>query len=277
MRSFSFFFIATFIVFASSHHSVIASECPTVAMPEQINQDTQNCLSQLEASFPSYDLDTNLESERNYIIMENSRADQPVVIGVFFFKYCELVKEPRWNLTSDSQRQHLELARKKLYNQVPFAPPVIDSRTLTHFLSDPQMQFVTSFGYEDSQVQYANLRNIDEGISVQPVDHHVDEPDKSVNYLREVPFVVTDANKNFVMVSSVKSEQDALKEVKRLKRKAPQFDFVAYAPYRGNPNFAIMMATWVSDSVAKAALEDAKTFVNTDSIIWSCRDRGSYC
>jgi hypothetical protein len=209
--------------------------------------------------------------------MSNSRADQPVVIGVFYVRFCELLRETRWNLTPDAQRQHLELAEQKLFHEVPFGPPVIDSRTLTQFQPDPQLQFVKSPAYEEVQFQHANLTYIDGGIGRQLVDHHIDMVDKPSDYLRETPFVVTDANKNFVMVSSVSSEQDAIKEVKRLKRRAPQFDFIAYGPYRGNPSYAIMMATWVSDSVAAAALKDAKEFVSAGSIIWSCRERGSYC
>lgn len=274
MRSFSVSIIVIFIVLASSHTSVIASECPIVEVPEQINEDTRNCLTQLDASFPSYSPETNLESERNFIIMRNSRAEQPIVIGVFYVRFCELLNETRWNLTPDAKQTHLELAQQKLFHEVPFGPPVIDSRTLTQFQPDPQMQFVTGIGYDDVQFQHANLTYTDEGIEGQLVDHHIDTPS---DYLRETPYVVTDANKDFVMISSVGSQEDAIKEVKRLKRKAPQFDFIAYGPYRGNPNFAIMMATWVSNSVAQAALKDAQKYVSRGSMIWSCRERGSYC
>ena len=71
--------------------------------------------------------------------------------------------------------------------------------------------------------------------------------------------------------------EGAVEEMKRLKRKAPQFDFVVYAPYPGSSSHAIMMATWVSRPVAEEALKDAKQYVSKGSLIWTCRSKGSSC
>ena len=100
---------------------------------------------------------------------------------------------------------------------------------------------------------------------------------RHADFLLDPPIFITKANKNFVMVASASSQEAAIREMNRLKHKAPQFDFVVYAPYRGNPNYAIMMASWVSYSVAKQALELAKKHVNPGSIIWSCRSEGTSC
>ena len=132
--------------------------------------------------------------------MSNSRAEQPIVIGVFYVRCCELLNETRLNLTPDATQHHLELAQQKLFHEVPFGPPVIDSRTLTQFQPDPQMQLVTGIGYDDVQFQPANLTYTDEGTGGQLVDHHIDTVDKSSDYLRKTPYVVTDANKDFVMI-----------------------------------------------------------------------------
>ena len=118
---------------------------------------------------------------------------------------------------------------------------------------------------------------MDTGAELVLAANHSSEPGASQKYLRDVPFLVTRGNKHFVIVSSVKSYEGALSEVRRLKSRAPQFDFVAYGPYKGNPYHAIMMATWVPYSVAKDALANAREFVNRDSYIWSCPDEGENC
>ena len=276
MRSLSLHLIAILVVCAASLQPVKAAECPTITLPEQMRQDTRDCLVILDESFPTFSPDINLRSKRNRILIDNSKADQELFIGVFFIKYCELIGESRWNIPPDDRLERLALAQEKLYYKVPFRPPAIDSRLLTMYQSEPQSQFVAGTDYEEVQLQHAILTNVDDPFDEYAVDHHIETEEKPSEYLRERPYVVTDANKNFIQISSVPSRQDAMEEVKRLKRMAPQFDFIAYEPYSGNTWFAIMMATWVSDSVANAALKDARKF-GLGGKIWSCRQRGSSC
>jgi hypothetical protein len=63
----------------------------------------------------------------------------------------------------------------------------------------------------------------------------------------------------------------------KLKRRAPQYDFVLFGPYGNNPYYAVMMATWVSYDVAKEALRLARRDVVSDALIWSCRMSGDSC
>ena len=278
MRSLGFHLVAIFVVYAASLHPVVAAECPAIELPEHMNQDTRSCLVTLAESFPSYNLDTNLRSERNGIILDdNEDADQQLFIDVFYTKFCELIKEPRWNLPPDNQKKRRDLASVQLYEEALFGKPVIDTRWLSFYQSGPQTQFVASVDGENIRLQHANLTSTDDRFYDRLVDNHVDTMDAPSEYLRGTPYVVTNANKNFVMVSSASSKQRAIEAVKTLKRDAPQFDFIAYAPYRGNQNFAIMMATWVPWTVAKAALKDAVEAGLTGSMIWSCRSRGSNC
>ena len=279
MRSFSFFLVATFIVFAVPHHAIMAAECRTVELPEHMNQDTRSSLVTLAERFSSYNLDTNLRSERNGIILDdNEDADQQLFIDVFYTKFCELIKEPRWSLPPDNQKKHRDLAFEQLYKKALFGAPIVDTRWLSFYQSGPQTQFVASVDGEDVQFQHANLTSTDNSFYNRLVDNHVDTIDAPSEYLRGTPYVVTKANKNFVMVSSWSSKKGALKAVEDLKREAPQFDFIAYEPYdTDDPKFGIMMATWVPWAVANAALKDAKEAGLTGSIIWSCRSRGSSC
>jgi len=72
-----------------------------------------------------------------------------------------------------------------------------------------------------------------------PVTRAADETDKpplpsKTGFLRTVPFYINEANKYFVIVGSAPSEEAARKLLAQLKAKAPQYDFVLYAPYGSN-------------------------------------------
>jgi SPOR domain len=96
-------------------------------------------------------------------------------------------------------------------------------------------------------------------------------------FLRDPPAYVNESNKYFVIVGSVPSEQGAVRLMNRLKAKAPKYDFVVYMPYGGNPNYAVMMATWVSKEVADKALRAARAEVVSDAYLWACRSSGESC
>jgi len=119
--------------------------------------------------------------------------------------------------------------------------------------------------------------NANSGANLVVAANQVGESATTAKYLRDPPFLITKGNKYFVIVSSVKTYEGALSEVRRLKLKAPQFDFVAYAPYGDNTFYGIMMATWVRYSVAKEAVANAKKYVAGDSYIWKCPNEGDRC
>jgi hypothetical protein len=130
--------------------------------------------------------------------------------------------------------------------------------------------------------RYSALRVHSEGALV----YVAAEPNKPPNpsdfienenqWLRDEPFLVTNNNKHFVVVESANSEDVGKAAMQVLKSKHPQYDFVLYAPYDGNPNYGIMMASWASYDIAKKALAVAKK-INPSAFIWSCRYTGESC
>jgi hypothetical protein len=95
-------------------------------------------------------------------------------------------------------------------------------------------------------------------------------------WLRKPPFQVTNNNKNFVIVGSAPDETSGKAAIEMLKLKHPQYDFALYAPYDGNTNYGIMMATWAPSDIAKKALAVART-INPKAYIWSCRSLRNTC
>jgi hypothetical protein len=112
-------------------------------------------------------------------------------------------------------------------------------------------------------------------LAAESPTHDIDN--NQVEYIYDRPLVVTEANKYFVIVASAPSVEAALAEMLRLKRKAPQYDFVVYAPYGTNLYYGIMIATWVSREVAQQALAFARRDVKPDAFIWKCPQEGSVC
>ena len=274
MHAFNRIFIGTVVFTSMLCLQVFAGECPTPTLPDKLYKDDKACLAILDERFASYSLDIEFLSDRNYLLSTYDYADQQLVIDTFYIKYCNLVAEPRWNLSVDEQKARLEVAREKLYTRVPFPAPIVDTRNLSSLQPLLKFNLASNSINHEFLFQYFSMNN---GVQAVLASNHADEPETTGKYLRDPPFLITRGNKHFVIVSSVRYEKDLLSEIRRLKVKAPQFDFVAYAPYKGNPYHAIMMATWVCYSVAKEALENAQKFVKSDSYIWSCPSEGDNC
>jgi len=262
---------------------VMASECPVVNPPDKLFDDDKACLAILDKKFASYSPDINFRKDRNAMLTLHFDADQQFVIDTFFARYCELLGEPKWKLSDAERREKLDLAKEKLYARVPFPPPVTNTANLSLLHSPPKTYLVGGRDDHGTGVMFASLMaGLEETIETNesdPSGEHNDTAQVAVvsEYINELPFVVTRGNKHFVMVGSANSRDGAISEVMRLKARAPQFEFVAYPPYKGNSKFAIMMATWASWSVANKALADAKEYVNPGSYIWSCRAEGDNC
>ena len=257
-----------------------AITCPEVSVDnEKINADTQDSLAELERRSVSYSHETDLLDERNSILLEFPFADQKIFIDVFYARYCNMIVNS--NKTSMEKQVQIEEARSELYQKVPFADIVADTRTIDQSSIPPYLKMIryASMAAEPPNTDMPIQRKRSSYPAMSPMmfaDSHNSQEDQT-DFLREPPFVVTRANKHFVMVASARSYETAVSEIKRLKRKAPQYDFVVYAPYRSNTNYAIMMATWVPYDLAKRVLELAKRDVNPGSIIWSCRSEGNDC
>jgi hypothetical protein len=102
-------------------------------------------------------------------------------------------------------------------------------------------------------------------------------PPAEDEFLRDAPSFVNDSNKHFVIVGSAGSEDEAVRLMKRLKARAPKYDFVVYLPYGANNAYAVMMATWVSREIAQKALREARASVAPDAYVWACRSTGEAC
>ncbi len=263
--------------------SVVSAQtisCPEVLVNnEKIGADTQDSLAELERRFVNYSIEINFIDERNSMLIDFPFADQKLFIDVFYSKYCNLIRNSK--ITLSEKQIQLEEAQNKLYQRVPSANIVADTRTKDQSTMPPHSKMIlyASFEAETHNPNLFTHRKSSSHFTASPLlfAETKNTPDDHTDYIRESPFVVTRANKHFVMVASTPSYDTAIKEMKRLKRKAPQYDFVVYAPYRSNPNYAIMMATWVPYDLAKRVLKLAKRDVNPGSIIWSCRHEGNDC
>lgn len=258
------------------------TNCPEVTVGKaKMNADTQDSLAELESRFVNYPIGINLLDERNSMLIEFPFTDQKLFIDVFYARYCSLIEKS--NITLSEKKIKIEEAHIELYQKVPFADIVADTRTQTQNQSNIPA-YLKMVRYASTEAESHNPGLLTHRISSSPVtasagffaDSH-NKPGEQPDYIRESPFVVTRANKHFVMVASTQSYETAVDEMNRLKKKAPQYDFVVYAPYGSNPNFAIMMAAWVPYDLAKRVLKLAKRDVNRGSIIWSCRHEGNDC
>lgn len=258
---------------------VLASECEQPARPSALSEGDKSCLAALDEQFVAYSEassfpEIGFRNDRNRLLVKHAPPNEQFIIDSFFYRYCLLLENSQWQLSASDRQQKLEFARIELYTRVPFGSLVVDTRNVAFNPPSRPKRLA-------AQVDFESFGTLMHGLQANPVRGSASTPaDNGAaarDYLRETPYVVTRANKYFVMVASVGSLEDARSEAQRLKRKAPQFDFVVYSPYDGNPNYAIMMATWVPRDVAEAALADAKEFVSRGSIIWSCRSEGDSC
>lgn len=263
------------LAIALSAGPVQAMQCPGVSVSaDKLDSDTKKGLAELERRFSTYTVDVNFASERTSILIRFAFANQKLLIDVFYSKYCELLADPNLNLPPSEQEERLTIAKSELYAKVPFSPIVAATKDLS---SVPDRFTPIQLARADTELFDRRPRASDVDFTNILSLAAANSSGGEMEYLRDAPFVVTKANKHFVMVASASSLDAAIREMNRLKSKAPQYDFVVYGPYQGNPNYAIMMATWVPFAVAKDALENAKKDVSPGSMIWSCRSEGDSC
>ncbi len=252
---------------------VKANECPSVTLPKQLHKDDRASLAMLDQQFSSYTLDIDFLTERNALLNTHGFADQQLVVDSFYAKYCNLVDQPEWKLQALERQARLHYAQVKLYQRVEFPAVMLDSRRLA------SMPLANSDDASnlDTLEFFPQPVGTNTGDQITLATSHDSADQEAHRYLRDTPFQVTGGNRYFVIVSSVKSFVSLISEMRRLKKHAPQFDFVAHAPYAGNPYYGIKIATWVSRSVAAEALAKAKKHVSSSSYLWNCPDEGDRC
>lgn len=265
-----FFGLLCMLLMSAFAHS---QTCPDVKAPSQLNPHDVASVSQLKQNFLSYAPNVRLRPERNSLLMDFAFANQQYVIDTFFSKYCGLIAEEKFQLSIEEQTVKLTNASDELYFRVPFPPPVIDSRN--NISQSPRLdnhQEQGMFAY----ASYGPPMN-EEPLSIDP-DVSMSEGEAKANtWLKAPPYVVTEANKYFVIVSSVRTFEQAVQEVRRLKRRAPELDYVVYGPYQDNPNHAIMVATWLNRADAEFALEQTRAVLRMDARLWRCPREGEQC
>jgi hypothetical protein len=247
--------------------TALGNSCPVALPPDPLSQKDTDCVEALEKELEGFHFpNIPLQGVRDELLRNHMDANQEYVINSFYVNYCELLSDQHLNLSAVDHQTQLDDAKIVLYENVPFQPPVSDSRNIsaaseifgdTLAWHDPNMFALASFeGHlsgedrEAKQVLKATTRS---------------------GLLREPPYVINKANRSFVIVGSFGSEKSVKEAVIKFKKKAPEYDFVAYEPYSNNSFYAVMIATWVPYSVALRVVKKAITDgIASDSYIWQC-------
>ncbi|HVQ71170.1 MAG TPA: hypothetical protein VMT08_27055 [Bradyrhizobium sp.] len=240
--------------------SAIAEEyqCPAVPSLESraISVETKAGADAVSKLLAKIGIDVNVHTTRNNVLKDNPRADQVVIVLTMANIYCKMI----W---SDSALKGEEKAsRFKSMMQdllMPAAGPMPIART-------------TRTGWNENRIVLAS----NELFKLADLNE-LTLPKPQVGFLRDAPFLINAYNKYFVIVGSASTREDGLRLMKRLKSKAPEYDFALYEPYGDNPNFGVMMASWVPRDVALTALDIARRTVAHDAFLWACRSTGSSC
>lgn len=90
----------------------------------------------------------------------------------------------------------------------------------------------------------------------------------ATRYIHPAPSLPNQYNSAFVIVASPTSEAEGRRKIDELRRKHPDLDFELYPPYRENPHYGVMLATFASNSEAQSALQVAKRRIDAGSYIW---------
>jgi hypothetical protein len=205
-------------------------------------------------------IDIDVRTTRDNILKNNPRADQVVIVLTMVHTYCELI----WSdgsLTGSAKAERLERMMHDLLTPASGPSPV--ARTDQHGALTPALILAVS-SVNDTRLVADN-------------ESQISLPQLRTGFLRDRPYYINKYNKYFVIVGDASTREEGMSAMNRLKKKAPQFDFVLYEPYGTNTNYGIMMATWVPREVALEALQLARHQVARDAFIWACRSTGDSC
>ncbi|HEX4545982.1 MAG TPA: hypothetical protein VH110_06440 [Candidatus Acidoferrum sp.] len=210
-------------------------------------------------------IDVDVRMTRDSVLKDNPRADQVVIVIVMANTLCEMI----WSDTALKGAE--KAARFKNMMQDVLSPalgPTPVARTNRHTQSRRERQgglIVLASG----DPSYTLL------VAENELGFKLPEP--QTGFLRDPPFFVNDYNKYFVIVGSASTREEGLRLMNQLKSKAPRYDFALYQPYGANPNYGVMMASWVPRDVAMETLRLARRDVARDAYLWTCRSSGHSC
>jgi len=261
MKQYSYTVIAL-LIFGISHYSYsqdILRECPITELSSSASEYDAQSLQTLQRNFLSYTPEVKLIPERLDLLLQYEEADQQFVTNAFYSNYCELVAQAKYGFSSEVKIAKRRSAIEQLNQRARFRASELDTRMLSNLPTHKGHIEYASYTLKGPAVEFKD-----------PFARPESEPEPSA-LLRGAPYVITKANKYFIIASSMPTKEGAFKEALRLKRRAKDFDFVVYGPYQGNPNYAIMVATWLDKASAEAALELVHEKVIRGAVIWKCK------
>jgi len=251
-------------------------QCPALPNLESTNTsvDTKTALDVLSKIISNVGIDIDVRRERDSILKNNPRADQTIIVLTMASTLCGMIASDA-SLSGSQKAERFQKMMIDVMMRASGPAPLArtDEKQSRDSRDDPR-RWLARFPI------LSHARDLSRGRA--PVTRAADETDKpplpsKTGFLRTVPFYINEANKYFVIVGSAPSEEAARKLLAQLKAKAPQYDFVLYAPYGSNTNFAIVMACRVPRSVALEALRFAQRDVAQDAFLWACRSSGDRC
>ncbi len=230
--------------------------------------ETKTAVDAVSKLLAKFGVDVNIKTTRDSILKGNPDANQTLVVLTMAATYCEMIWSDS-SLSGAEKAKRYQASMKDILSQVLGPVPVARTKRTTppnHSRLDGQGGALVLASADPSAM-----------LLVAQDEPAFTLPEPQTGFLRDAPFYVTDANKYFVMVGSAATKDEGIRLMNKLKAKAPQYDFVLYAPYGANTYYAVMMATWVPKDVAKEALRLAQRDVARDAIIWACRSSGDSC
>ena len=265
-------FVAALILLCALSRAEAACAPPPPVIVQAKKIDTEGALGRF-MQLVGVNLHLNLSAEKKQIFSTYPNADQIVVVLTTIYNVCSMLELSKG--MSDAQKiQTLVAFQADILSRAIGPRPIASTATQTRTTAPPPPEEQikgekhSRSGSWKSYVQLVTAR--------APAPIQIRNVAWADIYLNPVPFFITDKNKYFVIVSSVRSETQGKQKMSDLKSRYPAYDFELYAPYGANPYYGIMIASWVSRERAAEALAAAKKIEPT-SFLWACRGSGERC
>ena len=269
--------LLTATIFGAPQSIAASVDCNAYRITDQtLTPDTMGAFDFIETKVSPKILELTLVTARNTTLEEFLFADPDLVNRKMLWELCHALNNS--SSPKDVAGDRLTKAKADLNQREASSFRGIDStrpgrqtrNELRYALSNPTGA--------RSQFSPSNTNHLINASFISPVvTEYAQSQYDADKFLREAPFHITEANKYFVIVSSVLERDKAIAEMKRLKKRTPDLEFEVYPPYQGNPNHAIMIATWVPCHIAKQARAIGRARIRKDSFLWRFPDGKQSC
>jgi hypothetical protein len=226
---------------------------------------TKTALDAISKLLGNIGIDIDVRMTRDSVLKDNPRADQVVIVLVMANTLCEMI----WSdtaLKGEEKAARFQNMMQDVLSRALGPTPVARTNRHTPTRSERQWRLIVLASGDPSPT-----------LLVAENESEFNLPEPQTGFLRDPPFFVNAYNKYFVIVGSAPTREAGLRLMNRLKSKAPRYDFALYQPYGDNPNYGVMMASWVPRDVAMEALRLARRDVVRDAYLWACRSSGQSC